>query len=281
MPIAPVRVRGVEDPAARRSVVENMGGELQRFYDFAQSQHQLSGRGFTGLQRRVGGAVMRYINNGGQPILELIPETLVEEPPTISVPDPVDPPNVRERWRVRAEFVRWFFRQDSVGTTTSSSPTPPAWFVNEANQRLAFISTLSFTPAGPPRRPFVIFGSAPDMFQPWLTFHAYAIFNWSVQQATFNSRAEVEAATGDDVVPAFPGGSNLWDQVGTITTSAPSLFHPSPPPAIIGSPWLASRIVDQLGGLLAAGDPSLLVIQDFLNTGIILEEFFPSPPIPP
>ena len=119
--IAPVRVIGVDDPAVQRAVVDGAAGVINRFFQDAQAQHQLTERGFTHTRRVVDGIDLRFIHNGGQSLVQVRPgievvraaERAVRESETYA-----SPPVIREGWIARYAQVEWAGPHRGPGLTT-------------------------------------------------------------------------------------------------------------------------------------------------------------------
>lgn len=90
MQIASVRVVGVDTEDAQAAIFDRLKQTISKFFEFADTQHRLSGRGHSHFRVNVGDDELRYVNNAEQPLItvtinapsEAQLEVLLEQPET-------------------------------------------------------------------------------------------------------------------------------------------------------------------------------------------------------
>jgi hypothetical protein len=80
MQIASVRVVGVDDPEAQAAIFSRLKQTISKFFEFADNQHMLSGRGHSHFRVVIGDEELRYVNDAGQPLIFVVPASSTDEP---------------------------------------------------------------------------------------------------------------------------------------------------------------------------------------------------------
>lgn len=287
--IAPVRVAGVEDPNQVRQITESLQGDIAQFFDAAQTQHQMSGQSFSHAQRRVGDLVLNYVNNGGQPIITVIPpgvdpDAQVDEPaPTDEIRVPPSP-MLTERWETRWRVFRDITRgrdEPRVKYAWGVQPpqmNPPAGLVANAEDLLAQYNDPQAV---------IIYGRR--LSQDGTTsLHIAGIFSWrwmfighTSQQAAddydLNERPDFVALLSKPVEVIYR--YRFWDEpwVEDIYPSQPAFTYPH---AVKKDMWKLFEVLENMGPVLVHENPVLAPLESWLEHITYTFVSYQMPPLP-
>jgi hypothetical protein len=202
--VAPVRVLGVENPFAARAIVDGLAQQINAFYQMAQMQHQMAGRGFSHQLREVNGARLRFIANGGQSMVEVMPaiEPLIE-PLVEPLPSPeLSPVMLRESWVARYRFVAWGGPHRGPGLSTGVvSPAQLSQFGDNAVARARGPGTALDQRFSVLRNSQTAFWQGVQLSP---TQAYFSTFYWALGFVGFNTRKEAEEWTPPS------SGASLW-----------------------------------------------------------------------